>query len=201
MSASWWDGAGRGSPDHCGEQLAERQFAGEPNDSEVGVPALAGPPIATRFLLKAGLQQERAKSSVGVPPSGGPLTGRRCSPQWSPDPAKRGTEGLPLASTAMIADMSHDLLPWTIPTTVNSRRVLSTRPDICLLRDHGSTRSARIDQELTGCDHTTIDIDREILHQQLRDAGHAAIGRTASLAIVPGRNCWRTGSYSPRSPG
>jgi serine/threonine protein kinase len=54
--------AGRGFPDHCGDRRPQPEGAREQRNSGVGVPALAGPSIPSRFRLKAGLQQETADS-------------------------------------------------------------------------------------------------------------------------------------------
>ncbi len=63
---------------------------GCPGPTEVGVPASAGPPIPSRFRLKAGLRQEHAESQVGVPASAGPSRPTGSSQESAGEP--RSTE-------------------------------------------------------------------------------------------------------------
>ena len=63
---------------NIGIPAGSRVIPAKPPGSQVGVPASAGPPIRPGFRLNAGLQQERAKSRVGVPALAGLLTRRRC---------------------------------------------------------------------------------------------------------------------------
>jgi hypothetical protein len=84
-------GLGAGSAEHRGERLTGQQSPRKPGDSEVEIPSSAGPPIISRFRVKAGLQQDPGESEVGVPASTGPSTPGGSPRQSSVDPTSTAT--------------------------------------------------------------------------------------------------------------